>query len=303
MRKKNNNNNFTWLTTSDKIYYVINYVILALLLIIIAYPLYFVIIASVSNPSAVALGKVWFLPEDISFEGYAHIFKDSDIWIGYRNTVFYTAFGTIINLAVTLPAGYALSRKELWNRNKIMGIFSFTMFFSGGMIPTYLIIKKLNILDTLWAMILPNALNVYNMILARTFFASSIPDELRDAAQIDGCDDFKYFFFHVIPLSSALIAVMTLYYAVGHWNAFFNALIYLTSRSKYPLQLILREILIGNSMLTETVTDSAVINNAIERGEMMKYGAIIVSTLPVMIFYPFIQKYFNKGVMLGAVKG
>lgn len=291
------------LTMGDRVFCTVNYILLGLLTLAIAYPLYFVIIASVSNPSAVALGKVWLWPKDISFEGYTHILKDQDIWSGYRNTLFYTALGTAINLAVTLPAGYALSRWDLPLRNPLMAVFSFTMFFGGGMIPTYLVIKSLGLLDTVWAMVLPNAMSVFNMILARTFFASSIPNELWDAAQIDGADNFRFFFHHVLPLSSALIAVMTLYYAVGHWNTFFNALIYLTSRKRYPLQLVLREILVSNSMLTETVTDSSVAASAIERAEMMKYGAIIISSLPIMVFYPFLQKYFNKGVMLGAVKG
>ena len=291
------------MTAGDRVFCTVNYTILGVLTLAIAYPLYFVIIASVSSPSAVALGKVWLWPEGISFEGYTHILKDQSIWSGYRNTLWYTALGTCINLAVTLPAGYALSRTGLPLRNPLMAMFSFTMFFSGGMIPTYLVVKRLGMLDTVWAMVLPNAMSVYNMILARTFFASSIPNELWDAAQIDGADNFRFFFHHVLPLSSALIAVMTLYYAVGHWNAFFNALIYLTGRNRYPLQLVLREILVGNSMLTETVTDTSAAVSAIERAEMMKYGAIIIASLPIMVFYPFLQKYFNKGVMLGAVKG
>jgi len=212
---------------SDRIFNAINIIIMTLVLLIEIYPLIFVVSASISNPDLVNKGEVWFLPKDISFEGYSRVFKDKEIWTGYRNTIFYTLFGTIINLFVTLPAAYSLSRKDFYGRNIFMALFTFTMFFSGGLIPTYLIIKGLGLRDTIWALVLPGAASMYNIIITRTFFQSNIPNEMKEAAEIDGCSNTRLFLTIVLPLSTPIIAVMALFYGVGHWNSYFTALIYI----------------------------------------------------------------------------
>lgn len=293
-------------TKSDKIFNFLNYFLLSLIFIIVLYPLIFVVSASLSDPNFVNQGKVWLLPKGFNFDGYRRVFQDKNIWTGYRNTIFYTVVGTIINLAVTLPAAYALSRKDLLGRNFITGLFTFTMFFSGGLIPTYLLIKRLGMLDTVWALLIPGAVGMWNVVISRTYFQTNIPLELQEAAQIDGCSDFRLFFTIIMPLSKPIIAVIGLYYAVGHWNSFFSALIYLKDRSRFPLQLILREILIMNEISTEMLTtgdDIEMMSRQAKVAELIKYAVIIVSTLPVLAAYPFIQKYFVKGVMVGAIKG
>ncbi|WP_213528388.1 carbohydrate ABC transporter permease, partial [Paenibacillus sp. J31TS4] len=227
----------------DRIFDFINTTMLVLITIIVLYPLLFVLSASVSDPSAVVRGELWLLPEGLNFEGYKKVFQNSEILTGYMNTIFYTVLGTAINLFMTICAAYPLSRKDFKGRHVVTAIIVFTMFFSGGLIPTYLLIKKLHMLNTFWALVIPNAVAVTNIIIMRTYFQSSIPYEIQEAASIDGCNNFQILLRVVMPLSMPIIAVMILFYAVGHWNAFFNALIYLTDRGKYPLQLILREIL------------------------------------------------------------
>ncbi len=287
----------------EKVFDTINNTILALILIIVAYPLYFVVIASISDPIDVALGRVILIPSKIVWDGYKKILAHKDLWIGYKNTFTYTILGTLLNLSLTLTSAYSLSRKDMPGRNLFMGIFTFTMFFGGGLIPTYLLVKSLNLIDTYAVMIVLGAVSVWNVIIARTFFQSTIPQELLEAAIVDGCNDFLFFFRIVLPLSKAIIAVLTIYYAVGHWNQFFNAIIYLRNRNKYPLQLFLREILIQNQFNEEMqiMDDNALIAQTIAMS--MKYGVIIVSSLPVLILYPFLQKYFMKGVMIGSIKG
>jgi len=288
----------------DNFFDIINYTILTLILLIVIYPLYFIVIASISNPNFVANGEVWLLPKGINFEGFKSIFKDPIIGIGYKNTLIYTFLGTIINIIITLSAAYALSRKDLAGRNLLMFIFVFTMFFSGGMIPTYLIVKKLHLIGTIWAMVIPNALSVYYLIIARTFFQSTIPDELLEAALISGCSNIRFYTAIVLPLSKALAAVMILFYGIAHWNSFFDALLYLNKEEMYPLQLILRNILLANMMrekMHDTLVDS--VNQVQNKADIIKFGIIIVASLPVLIIYPFIQKYFIKGVMIGAIKG
>lgn len=288
----------------DKIFDFFNYLILTLFLLVVLYPLYFIVIASFSDPNQVNAGKVWLIPKDITLEGYERIFNDSNIWLGYRNTIFYTVMGTIINVVLTLTSAYALSRKDLYGRNFFMGMMVFTMMFGGGLIPRYLLIKDLGMLDTVWAMIIPNAVGVWNVIISRTFFQTTIPDELFEAATIDGCSNTRFFTRIVLPLSPALIAVMVLFYGVGHWNAFFDAMIYLKNSKLYPLQLILRDILIKNEMQSQMLMEDAETVAAQQRiAETIKYGVIIVASVPVMILYPFLQKYFVKGVMIGAIKG
>lgn len=272
-----------------------------IIFIIVAYPMYFVVLASFSDPLKVAGGEVWLWSPSFTLFGYKEVFNNARIWIGYKNTIIYTVLGTVLHLAVTLTAAYTLSRKNVMLRGVLTFMFTVAMFFSGGMIPTYFIYKSYNLLDTLWVMILPGTLGVYNMIIARTFFQNNIPDELLQAAQIDGCTDFRFFFNFVLPLSSAIIAVIALYNAVGVWNGYMDALLYLRSGDKVPLQLVLREILVTVS--NENTTAGTGEDLLITMREQVKYGVIVVSTLPLMIAYPFLQKYFNKGVMIGAVKG
>lgn len=294
-------------STPDKLFDVTLFILLTIVLIVVAYPLYFVIIASVSNPSAVASGHVTLFPVGINFSGYTEVFKNEKVITGFINAIFYTFVGTCINLMVTIPTAYAMSRREFAGKKIIMYFYMITMFVSGGMIPTYLVVKNMGMLDTMWALIIPGALSVYNMIVARTFFESSLPEELWEAARVDGCGHFKFFFKVALPLSKAIIAIMVLYYGIGHWNNYFSALIYMKTEAKYPLQLVLRSILIQNeAALAQQVTSQAAqaaLQAQRELVELMKYALIIVSSIPVMILYPFVQKHFVKGVMIGSVKG
>jgi putative aldouronate transport system permease protein len=287
----------------DKVFDMINIILVAIMVVLVVYPLYFIVIASISNPNMIYEGKVWFLPRDITFEGYQRIFSDSKIWLGYKNSIIYTFVGTIINVSFTLMAAYALSRKDLYGRNLIMFLFLFTMFFSGGLIPTYLVVKDLGLLNTMWALILPKAVAVWNVIVARTYFQTSIPDEMLEAAKMDGCSDAKFFWKIVLPLSKPIVAVMVLFYAVGHWNSYFDALIYLNNENLYPLQLILRNILIQNEASTQMMSDLDSLAAKQRISELIKYGVIIVASIPLLILYPFVQKYFVKGVMIGGIKG
>lgn len=288
----------------DKIFDIINYLVLFFILLIVLYPLYFIIIASFSSPDAVSRGDVWLYPIGFSLEGYEQIFKYKDIWMGYKNSIIYTVLGTSINILILMPAAFAISRKELVGRGVVMGLFTFTMFFGGGLIPTYLLIESLNMYNTVWALVLPGAVGVYNLIVVRAFFSQTIPEELFEAASIDGCSYFRYFRSVVLPVAKPVIAVMVLIHAVGHWNSYFNALIYLSDREKYPLQVILREILIQQqSVSSGGIIDPAAVERQRQLAELIKYGVIIVSTLPVLIMYPFLQKYFVQGMMIGSVKG
>ena len=287
---------------ADKAFDIMDYVLLTIAFLLVAYPLYFVIIASVSDPIAVYEGRVVLYPIKPTLEGYARIFSYESLFVGYKNTILYTLVGTAINVVLTVTAGYALSRKELVGRNVMMMGVMFTMIFSGGMIPTYLLVRQLGLYNTMWALILPGAVSTWNLIVCRTFFQQTIPDELREAADLDGCGDVAFFLRVVLPLSSSIIAVMVLFYAVSHWNSYYNALIYLSSTAKYPLQLVLRNILIVNT-LDDMVNDVATQAAQQRMGDLIKYGMIIISSLPLLILYPFLQKYFVKGVMIGAIKG
>jgi putative aldouronate transport system permease protein len=288
---------------ADKLFDFFNVAALSVLLLAVLYPLYFVVISSISDPDLVNTGKITLLPQGVTFEGYSRIFADSNIWRGYRNSLMYTALGTAINVTLTVTAGYALSRSDLVGRGGFMFLIVFTMFFSGGLIPTYLLIKNLGMLNTVWAMIIPNAVSAYNVIIVRTFFQSTIPVELLEAAKIDGSSNTRFFLRIVLPLSMPIIAVMILFSAVGHWNSYFQALIYLKNDNLQPLQIVLRNILITNEM-SEQMTDGIVNQAEIVRiAATMKYGIVIVASLPVLILYPFLQKYFVKGVMIGSLKG
>lgn len=288
--------------SQDKVMSIVFYVIAILMILMVIYPLWFVIIASFSNPADVATGKVWFWPKNIDFRGYKLLFEQNQIWRSYLNTIVYTVVGTLIALIVNISAGYAMSRKDLPGRKWINMFYIIPMFVSGGLIPTYLTIKQFGLLDNWIVMVLPFAVSTYNIIVARTFFESTLPESLWEAAQLDGCSTFRYFFQFVIPLSKAVIAVVGLWTAVGLWNSWFNALIYLQNEDLMPLQLVLRRILIANESLLGAATGSMA-QELRQLSDMMKYGSIVVSTLPIMMLYPFLQKYFNQGVMIGAVKG
>ncbi len=287
----------------DIVFNVFNFTVLSLIMLSVLYPLYFIVIASFSDPTQIYAGKVLLIPKDITFEGYRRVFSDQYIWIGYMNSIFYTTLGTLINLVLTLTAGFCLSRKKLFGRHLIMLLLIITMYFDGGLIPNYLLMQNLKLLDTVWAMVIPNAVSVFNILIARTFFVSSVPEVMIEAARIDGCDDFRLFFRIVLPTSQALIAVLTIFYAVGHWNSYFDALIYLRNQKLYPLQMVLRKILIQNEASASMLDD---VYSYVEKQritEIVKYAVIMVASVPMLILYPFLQKYFVKGVMIGAIKG
>jgi putative aldouronate transport system permease protein len=278
--------------------------VLLLSILAVVYPLYFIVIASVSDPNAVYEGKVWLFPSGVTTEGYGRIFADSRIWNGLGNTVIYTVLGTAVSVSTILCGAYALSRKDMPGRKFLMLLFVITMFFDGGLITKYLVVRDLGMLDTVWAVVLPGAVGVWNLIIARSFFEHTIPNELREAAQMDGATDFKFFFQMVLPLSKPLIMLMVMVHVVAHWNSFFDALIFLNDDSKYPLQLVLRNILIQSDVSSTGTTGGDIESYAAAQriAELTKYAMIVVSSLPLMIALPFMQKHFTKGAMIGAVK-
>ena len=291
----------------DVIFDTVIFIILTLILFVVAYPLYWVIISSFSDPTAVSAGKVLLRPIGFTLKGYAEVFKNSQVMRGFFNSIVITFVGVCVNLAVTLPTAYALSRDNFSGKKPITIFYMITMFFGGGMIPTYLVVKNMQLLNTIWALVLPGCLSVYNMIVARTFFKSNISEELYEAGEIDGCTQSRFFFQIALPLSKAIIAIMVLYYGVGHWNSYFSALLYISDQDKYPLQLVLRNILITNqTALSQTATTAAARAALQEQQQLidvMKYSLIIISSVPVLIMYPLVQKHFVKGVMIGSVKG
>ncbi|MFD0715828.1 carbohydrate ABC transporter permease [Paenibacillus sp. GCM10027626] len=292
----------------DRIFLFCNYVYVFLAFLIVFYPLVYMVSASISDPKLVSSGEMWLLPKGITFEGYERVFQDASIWTGYGNTILYTVVGTAVNLFVTLPAAYALSRKDFVFRNFFMAMFMVTMFFSGGLVPTYLLVKELGMVNTMWAIILPSAATIYNIIVSRTFFQSSIPNELQEASQIDGCTNTGLFIKIILPLSMPIVAVMALFYGVGNWNSYFSALIYLNDADKYPLQLVLRQILVLQQMAAQgggmmDAASASALNNKAEIAALVKYAVIIVASAPVIAIYPFLQRYFVQGVMIGSVKG
>jgi putative aldouronate transport system permease protein len=287
---------------SDVIFDTINILVVSVAFVLVLYPMYFILIASISSPDLVNTGAITFVPRGITFEGYERVLKEPNIWLGYRNTILYTVVGTTINVTLTMTAGYALSRKELAGRSMILRLIVFTMLFSGGLIPTYLIVKGLKMTNTIWAMVIPNAVSAWNLVIARTYMQESIPQELLEASLMDGCSYTRFFASVVIPLSGALIAVLTLLYSVAHWNSFFAGLIYLQDYAKYPLQLILRDILLAYKA-TGAVDDAKTLSEMQRIADLMKYALIFVASFPVMVLYPFLQRYFVKGIMVGAIKG
>ena len=290
--------------SQDKVVYVVNYILLGLLAIAVLYPLIYIVSCSFSSGDALMAGRVKLLPVEFTLLSYKTVFEYESIWTGYLNSIIYTVVGTVISIVLTIFAAYPLSRDDFRGGNILMKLFLFTMLFSGGLVPTYLLVKNLGLIDTMWAVVLPTAVNAYNMIVARTFFKQTIPKDLQEAAELDGCSDFKFFTKIVVPLSTPIIAVLCLWVAIGLWNGYFNPLIYINSEDKYPLQLILRRILLmaqvdfGNSAV-----DPRVVMENQYLSQMLRYGTIIISSLPLMLIYPFVQKYFVKGVMIGAVKG
>ena len=287
-------------TLGDKLFRLIRDVVLLIFCIIVLYPVMYVISASFSNPLSVMKNEVVLLPKGFTLIGYEKVFSNPDVWNSYKNTIVYTIVGTALNVILTSTGAFALSRKDFKGRNFWTFYITFTMFFSGGIIPMYLLIKQLNLYDTFWVMILPGAISAWNMIIMRTFFQSNVPMELQEAAIIDGCNDLVIFLKIALPLSMPIIAIMTLFYGVDHWNSFFGAMLYLSDRDKFPLQLILREILLQN-ISSGNVEGPAADQQIV--GESIRYALIIVATVPILLVYPFIQKYFVKGVLIGAIKG
>lgn len=288
---------------ADRLFTIFNYVMLSLVLMIVLYPLIYVVSASFSSSSAVLSGRVWLWPVEPTLDGYKAVFKNAMVIKGFMNTVFYTLAGTAINLILTVMAAYPLSRKDFKGRNAFMLLFVFTMLFNGGLIPTYLIVKDLGMIDTVWSMLVPAALSVWNVIIMRTYFQTTIPNELLEASQLDGCSDFRFLRSIVLPLSGPILAVIALFYAVGHWNQYFNAMIYLKRADLYPLQLVLRDILVQNEVNIDMLGDAKTAAARQGLRELLKYSLIVVTSVPLLVVYPFLQKFFVKGVMIGSIKG
>ena len=290
-------------TVFDRVFNVINITLITLVLLLVAYPLLYVVSASFSDPILVSSGRVLLLPKGFTLEGYQKIFESTEIWRSFFNSVRYTLIGTALNIVMTVMAAYPLSRRGLAGRRFLLLVMTFTMYFSGGMIPAFLVVKLLGLYNTFWALVIPGAISTYNMIVMRSFFESSIPEELHDAANIDGCDDYQYLLKILLPLSKPVLAVMVLFYGTGHWNAFFNAIIYLRNAADYPLQVVLRNILLKNVLSENMITDFGGAATYSHTAEIIKYGLIIVSSIPMLAVYPFVQKHFVKGVMIGSIKG
>ncbi len=291
-------------TRSDKVFDAVNLVFALFVLFITLYPLYWISIASFSDPVYVNSGQVTWFPMGLSFGGYEKIFQFDRLWLGYRNTLLYVVCGTALSTFLTLTGGYALSRRDLIGRNFVMGMFTVTMFFGGGLIPTHLLVRDLGMENTIFAMFVPSAVSVYNIIVAKTFF-QGLPHELYEAAAIDGCTNLQYFVKIAIRLSTPLIAVMVLFSAVGQWNSYMPALIYLRDQSLHPLQMVLRDILVSQESLSTFMTPNSIAEQQDQEkyAQLIKYAMIIVSSAPILVLYPFLQKYFVKGVMIGSIKG
>lgn len=287
----------------DRLFLALIYLFLVIVLAVVIYPLIFILSSSFSSAQAVVSGRVWLWPVDFSLEGYKVIFSNPAILTGYTNSFLYTVSGVVINVVLTVAIAYPLSKPTFVGRNLIMMLLVFTILFSGGLIPTYLTVKTLGILDTRWAMLLPGALAVFQVIIARTFFQTTIPKELSEAAELDGCSDIGFLWRIVLPLSKAIIAVLVLFYAVGIWNSYFDALIYLKSPHLYPLQIVLRNILILNSIDASSLVDANQLAARQGLRDLLKFALIVVATVPVLCIYPFVQKYFVQGIMIGSIKG
>ncbi len=291
------------LSRQDKTYYGVVYTLVTLLTLIVLLPLINVLACSFSAPEAVASGKVLLWPVSFSVSGYERVFNTDEIWIGYANTLYYTIVGTFVNVFVTMICAYPLARRGLPYKSFFSFLFAFTMLFSGGLVPTYLLARNLHLLNTRLALIIPGAMGVYQMIVTRTFLVANIPQELLEMSQIDGCNDFRFFWSFVLPLSKAVIAVTAMQYAVGHWNSWFSAFLYLSDDKKYPLQMMLRRILVMNQIKATDYVDEETLVAMEGMADLLKYSLIVVATVPILCAYPFIQKYFVKGIMIGSLKG
>lgn len=289
-------------TPRDRVYYLICYAVITLLMLLVLYPLVYIVSASFSSADAITSGKMWLWPVNVTTIGYRYVLQYDAIWLGYRNTIFYTFFGTLINVVMTMTCAYGLSRPGMRGRRILNFLFTFTMIFKGGMIPNYLLMKDLGLLDTVWSILLPGAISVYNLTVARTFIESNIPRDLLEAAHIDGCSDIRFFFSIVLPLSKPVLAVLLMMYASSHWNAYFNAFLYLTNKQLYPLQIFLRQILVQSNLSSDMLDPEAVAQLQTLQ-QILKYTVIVISTAPMLCLYPFVQKYFQQGMMVGAVKG
>ncbi|TVX96476.1 carbohydrate ABC transporter permease [Cohnella terricola] len=288
-------------SAGDRTFMIAIYAILTVVLIVVLYPLIYILSSSISSPTAVTSGQVWLWPVDISFKGFETIFRTPQIMTGYGNSLFYMTAGTIVSVILTIMLAYPLSRKSFFGRSAILMLVTFTMLFNGGLIPTYMVVKELGLIDSRLALLIPNAVWVWQVIIARSFFQSTIPGELIEASEIDGCSDWRFLASVVIPLSKPIIAVLVLMYAVGQWNAYFDALIYLKSDKLYPLQLVLRSIIIQNN--SAGVMDPSIQVQRAQMAELLKYSLIVVATLPVLVIYPFVQRFFVQGMLVGSVKG
>lgn len=286
----------------DRIFLGFIYFFLAFVLLIVLYPLIYVVSSSFSSPAAVSSGRVWLWPVDFSLKGYQVAFSNPQIVTGYVNSLYYTLFGTLISVTLTVMVAYPLSRRTLFGRDAIMIFIVFTMVFYGGLIPTYLVVKNLGMIDTRWALLIPQAIAAWQVIIARTFFQVNIPEELAEAAELDGCSDLRFLWSVVLPLSKPILAVLILMYAVGQWNAYFDALLYLKSAELHPLQLVLRSILILNTTTSGSMEASVMVERQ-QMADLLKYSLIVVGSLPVLLIYPFAQRYFVKGMLIGSVKG
>lgn len=293
----------------DSVFDVVNTIALILILIALLYPMYFTVIASVSDPYSVSTGRVYLIPEGFTLEAYQNVFRDERVWSGYQNTIIYTIFGTLFNLFLTIPAAYAWSKKELFGRNLLALIFIIPMYFSGGLMPTYLQVKNLGLLNKPITLILLGGISISNVVIARVYFQNSIPESLYESARIDGASELYNFLAIALPLAKPILAVITLYYAVGHWNDYYNALVYISKPDYYPLQMQLRNILLQNQQMAEIATESMsgseleVFERQRYMAMSMKYALIFIASAPLLTMYPFVQKYFVKGVMIGSIKG
>ena len=293
------------LSKADITYTAIIYAFLGLFILAVAYPLIYILSCSFSSPAALVSGKVFLFPVDFGFKGYETIFSIGQVWVGYKNTIIYTVIFTVLSVFFTLLVAFPLTRSEFPARKIVIWLFTITMFINGGMIPTYILVSKLGLIDSMWALILPGLVSAWNVIISRTFIKSTIPQELFEANSIDGGDYFQFFFKIVLPLSKPVIAVLALISATNMWNSYFSALLYINDAAKYPLQIILRNILIQN-IVDYTAIEKISVDDMMQQrylSELLKYSLIVVSSIPLLIFYPFIQKYFIKGMMVGSIKG
>jgi len=286
----------------DRVFMFIVYFFLVLVLLVVLYPVIYIVSASFSDPNAVTAGKVWLYPVNFSLRGYQVTFQNPQIVTGYLNSLFYTVVGTFISVVLTVFVAYPLSRRDLYGSNFLMFLITFTLIFSGGLIPTYLVVRQLGMIDTRWALLIPQAVAAFQVIIARTFFRATIPEELVEAAELDGCNDLQFLWSVVLPLSKPIIAVLALMYAVSQWNGYFDALIYLKSSDLQPLQIVLRNILILNTTASGSM-DAAALAQRRQLADLLKYCLVVVGSVPVMLIYPFVQRYFVKGILIGSIKG